>query len=101
MFVTANRFTVENEEKGQKLIERFAEGSGGITEQSGFVRFEFLSPSEDGDTYISQTYWESEEDFETWTESEHFENAHSGDSGEEILTDHPTLETYDVEFSHE
>ena len=100
MFVAANRFSVA-EGQGEKLIERFAESSENIADQPGFVRFDFLTPPEDGDTYIAQTYWESKAEFEEWTESEQFQHAHTGDSPEEILTEHPTLETYETAITHE
>lgn len=100
MFVAANRFDVVDGQ-GEKLIARFAESSADIAEQPGFVRFDFLAPPEDGDTYIAQTYWESKEDFEAWTDSEQFRNAHAGDSAEGLLTGHPTLETYETAITHE
>ena len=100
MFVAANRFDVVDG-KGEELVERFAESSEDIAEQPGFVRFDFLTPPEDGDTYIAQTYWESEADFEAWTESDQFENAHSGGGAEGLLNGHPALETYETAITHE
>ena len=100
MFVAANRFDVVDG-KGEELIARFAESSENIAEQPGFVRFDFLTPPEDGNTYVAQTYWESEEDFEAWTDSDQFRNAHSGGGAEGVLNGHPTLETYETAITHE
>lgn len=100
MFVAANRFTVADG-YGDELVERFTESSEDIAEQPGFVRFDFLVPPEDGNTYVAQTYWESEDDFEAWTDSEQFRNAHGGDAPTEMFEGHPTLETYETAITHE
>lgn len=100
MFVAANRFTV-TEGHGEELVERFAESSEDITEQAGFVRFDFLVPPEEGNTYIAQTYWESQADFEAWTDSEQFREAHAGGAPTELFDGHPTLETYETAITHE
>lgn len=93
MFVAANRFTAIDG-KGEKLIQEFAETAEGIGNEPGFIRFDFLAPPADGDTYIAQTYWESRANFEAWTESEHFRDAHDDHSAETLITEPPSLEIY-------
>ena len=80
MFVVANRIPV-------------AEGRG-----EGFVSLEILRPA-DADRYVVLTHWESEADFEAWTDSEEFRDAHSRDTPEGLVEGHPDLETHEVAMS--
>lgn len=97
MFVAANRFEIA-EGHGEAFVERFAERSESMTDRPGFVRFDLLAPAEDDDAnvYVAQTYWESRADFEAWTESEAFEDAHASNPPREMFESHPTLETYET-----
>lgn len=98
MIVVANRFRIE-EAYADEFVERFENSMGGVEDQPGFVQFELLTPAdEDTDTYVALTHWESREDFERWTDSEAFENAHSGGPPREAFREHPTLEVHDVAF---
>ncbi|MFB6073738.1 MAG: antibiotic biosynthesis monooxygenase [Haloarculaceae archaeon] len=100
MFVVANRFAVA-EGQGEAFVERFADSMGDVADQPGFVRFDLLAPADDRDTYVAQTYWESEADFERWTDSASFHEAHADSPPREMFTDHPTLETYETAVSRE
>lgn len=95
MIVVANRFEVAEEHEAA-FVERFRESSG-IEDQPGCVRFEFLSPVQ-ADTHVSMTYWESMEDFENWTESEHFREAHADAPEEGTFTAESHLEIHEVTF---
>jgi len=101
MFVAANRFEIADG-YGDEFVERFAERSDGMEDQPGFVRFDLLAPAdEDANVYVSQTYWETRADFEAWTESEAFEDAHSEHPPREWFESHPTLETYETAVTRE
>ncbi|MFB6266726.1 MAG: antibiotic biosynthesis monooxygenase [Halodesulfurarchaeum sp.] len=99
MFVVANRFRVA-EEYGDQFVERFENRRGTIEDQPGFVRFDLLAPADsDTETHVALTYWESREDFEAWTDSEAFEEAHAGDAPSGMFEDHPNLERHEVALS--
>jgi heme-degrading monooxygenase HmoA len=94
MFVVANRIPVA-EGHEDAFEDRFADRAGLVEDQPGFVRFELLRPA-DADRYVVVTHWESEDDFEAWTDSEAFREAHSRESPEGMFTGHPDLETHEV-----
>lgn len=100
MFVASNRFAVA-EGQGEALVERFVDGTGSVADQPGFVRFDLLAPTDEGDTYVGQTYWESRADFEAWTASEAFHDAHADRPPKELFTQPPSLETYETALTHE
>lgn len=101
MFVVANRFRVV-EEHADEFVERFRTSMGAVEEQPGFVRFEFLAPADDDtETYVAMTHWESEADFEAWTESEDFRDAHDDRPPGHIFEGHPELERHEVVVERE
>ncbi|MFB6166409.1 MAG: antibiotic biosynthesis monooxygenase [Haloarculaceae archaeon] len=100
MFVVANRFSVA-EGQGEAFVERFGENLSRVQDQPGFVRFDLLTPADDTDVYVAQTYWESREDFEVWTDSESFRDAHGDRPPEGMFTEHPTLEKFETAISRE
>jgi len=66
---------------------------------SGFVAFHLLrGPQRDDHTlYSSHTMWRSRADFEAWTRSEAFRQAHRGASGNRPLyLGHPEFEGFEV-----
>ncbi|MFB6113790.1 MAG: antibiotic biosynthesis monooxygenase [Halodesulfurarchaeum sp.] len=96
MIVVANRFRVA-EGYRDEFVDRFRRREGAIEEQPGFVRFDLLEPaSEDTEPFVALTYWESEEDFAAWTESDEFAAAHSGETPEDMFEGPPTLEVHEV-----
>ncbi|MFB6108170.1 MAG: antibiotic biosynthesis monooxygenase [Haloplanus sp.] len=99
MFVVANRIPVA-EGHGTDFEERFRKRAGRVEEQPGFVRLEVLRPV-DADRYVFLTHWESEADFEAWTDSEAFADAHSERPPEGMFEGHPDLETHEVVLSAE
>ncbi|MHB9287675.1 antibiotic biosynthesis monooxygenase family protein [Halobacteriales archaeon Cl-PHB] len=99
MIVVANRFHVAEDYEAE-FVDRFAEGSGNVTDHEGFVRFELLTPEShphgETATHVAKTYWESMDAFRAWTQSEDFEDAHSGDAPEEMFTAPNELEIHSV-----
>ena len=82
MFVAMNRFKViKGHEKDFEAVWRGRDSKLG--EMKGFVDFHLLrGPEQDGHTlYASHTVWASREDFETWTKSQQFRDAHK-DAGQ-------------------
>ena len=98
MIVVANRFRIA-EGYEDEFVERFENREGKIEDQAGFVRFDLLTPADgDTETFVALTYWESREDFEAWTDSEAFSDAHGTDAPREMFLDHPNLEVHEVAF---
>eukprot|EP00882_Tetradesmus_deserticola_P006157 GHRQ01006482.1.p1 GENE.GHRQ01006482.1~~GHRQ01006482.1.p1 ORF type:complete len:143 (+),score=38.08 GHRQ01006482.1:91-519(+) len=52
-----------------------------LKEMPGFVRFALLKCSNVPNKYISQSTWESEEAFKSWTQSQQFSKAHGEGKG--------------------
>lgn len=77
MYVVTNRIDVK---KGfaAKMANKFTSG-GKIQELPGFNRIEVwqIADSEDFDQMYVNTWWESEEDFKGWLNSDAFKEAHS------------------------
>ncbi|WP_415427051.1 heme oxygenase [Staphylococcus borealis] len=76
MFVVTNRITVQ---KGfaEKMAPRFTKG-GKIEALQGFHKIEVWKVERDKDSedmYVN-TWWETEKDFEAWTKSDAFKEAH-------------------------
>ncbi|MDU0421849.1 heme oxygenase [Staphylococcus haemolyticus] len=76
MFVVTNRITVK---KGfaEKMAPRFTKG-GKIEALQGFHKIEVWKVKRDHeneDMYVN-TWWETENDFEAWTKSDAFKEAH-------------------------
>lgn len=59
-----------------RFEERFRNSAEKIDDREGFLRLEILRPV-DAERYIILTYWESKKDFEDWTSSQEFKDAHS------------------------
>lgn len=96
MFVAMNRFRVV---KGSE--EAFEEVWKGrdtrLGEMKGFVDFHLLRGAEHDDhtLYASHTIWSSREDFEAWTKSEQFREAHKGaGQNKPLYLGHPEFEGF-------
>ena len=76
VFVVTNRITVK---KGfaEKMAPRFTKG-GKIEELKGFHKIEVwqVNVDEDSEDMYVNTWWETEEDFKAWTQSDAFKEAH-------------------------
>jgi len=97
MIVTCNRIPV-NPEHAEAFEERFADRSTLVDGMPGFISFQLLRPKKAGDPYIVMTFWESEEHFNAWTQSEEFKEGHarSGSLPPQTFAGHPKLEMFDV-----
>mgnify|MGYP000078863264 CR=1 FL=1 len=95
MIVVQNRFEIA-EGYEDEFLERFSNREGTIEEREGFRSFKLLRPADaDTNTFVAMTVWDSRADFEAWTDSEAFGDAHGGDA-REMFAGHPTLEVHEV-----
>ena len=97
MVVSSNRIYV-NPEFADQFEERFRSRAGLVETMPGFVSFQLLRPTKDGDPYIAMTHWQSMEQFNAWTESDAFRQGHarSGTLPAEAYPQHPVLEVHEV-----
>lgn len=93
MLVVANRIPVASGYEDQ-FEARFGSDTG-LSEQPGFIRNFVLRPIQ-GDYYTVMTFWESREQFDRWTESDHFRQRHRGSLPPEAYRGRPTLEIYEA-----
>ena len=75
--VKINAITVPAE-RADELVERFANRAGEVSKMPGFEAFELLRPTDDRDVFLVYTRWRSEEDFQTWLNSQAFQQGHAG-----------------------
>lgn len=76
MFVVTNRITVK-QGFAKKMAPRFTQG-GKIESLKGFNKIEVWQVDKDDDTedmYVN-TWWDTEEDFNNWLNSDAFKEAH-------------------------
>lgn len=80
--IKINAITVP-EDSGEELGRRFASRHGSMEGTPGFEGFELLQPTDGRNVWLVVTRWASDEDFENWRNSEHFQRSHSegGDAG--------------------
>jgi heme-degrading monooxygenase HmoA len=97
MLIITNRIPV-NPEFNEQFEERFRNRASFVDKMDGFISFQLLRPKQDGDPYIVQTVWESEEYFRAWTESEEFKQGHSKSSTapEGMFAGRPKMEMHEV-----
>jgi len=94
MIAITNRLPVK-EGAADRLVSQFSEGHGSVQDFSGFRSMEVLR-SEDDDEVMVITWWDSREDFERWVNSDDFQRAHAGLSGQELLSGRPQMGSYEV-----
>lgn len=97
--VVSNRIPVA---KGwePEFERRWAERKWTIARLPGFVRTEVMRPVK-GDFYVVMTHWRSMEDFERWTESDAFQEAHADPPPREAFSAPNVLEVHEVFASKE
>jgi heme-degrading monooxygenase HmoA len=102
MIVVQNRVPVA-EGHEDAFIERFRARRGLVDGQPGFIRNMVLRPipgerfsSSEPPFHIVLTFWESEEHFRAWTESEAFKAAHSRVLPREMFRGRAQLEIHEV-----
>ena len=74
---------------------RWKQRKWSIAQSPGFIRTEVLRPMK-GDHYVVMTYWRSKEDFERWTESQAFMEAHANTPPKEAFTGPSKLEIHEI-----
>ncbi len=77
MFEAHNRLQVQNDEQRHMLEDRFSKAAEHMTKIPGFLKFTMLR-AQDGSHYLVKTLWESEQHFQDWVKSPHFQAAHGG-----------------------
>lgn len=94
VIVVANRIPVS---KGweEEFEKRWRNRKWSIAGLPGFLGTEVLRPVK-GDTYIVQTHWRSMKDFEGWTKSAAFGEAHADPPPREAFAGPNTLEVHEV-----
>lgn len=97
MIVVSNRIPV-NPEHAAAFEERFADRASLVDGMPGFVSFQLLRPTQEGDPYVVMTFWESDAHFQAWTESDSFKQGHarSGSLPPDAFLGHPKLEVHEV-----
>ncbi len=76
MITVANRIPV-HPDYAETFEQRFAERLGAVDREPGFVAYRLLRPTKSDEPYVVFTFWESEEHFRAWTESESFREQHA------------------------
>jgi heme-degrading monooxygenase HmoA len=98
MYIAMNRFQViRGEERAFEEVwlnrDTFLDGA------TGFVEFHLLrgEPEDEYTLFTSHTVWRSRADFELWTHSEAFRQAHRNAGGNKPLyLGHPRFEGFEV-----
>jgi heme-degrading monooxygenase HmoA len=75
--VKINAITVPAE-RADELVERFANRAGAVSKMPGFEAFELLRPTDERDVFLVYTRWRSEDDFQSWLDSQAFQHGHAG-----------------------
>ena len=66
---------------GPELEARFAARAGAVENSPGFQAFQLLRPVEGETRYFVMTWWESEEAFQGWLNSQDFAKGHANAGG--------------------
>lgn len=92
-FVVMNNIPVTDDNR-PIFEDRFRNRSRKIEVMPGFVAFRLLKPLR-GNTYIVFTQWQKKKDYDLWTESEQFKQAHDNKMRKPAYYgDRPFLHTY-------
>jgi heme-degrading monooxygenase HmoA len=98
MFIAMNRFQVIRGEE-QAFENVWLSRDTYLDGVPGFIEFHLLrGPAEEDHTlFSSHTIWRSREDFEAWTRSENFRQAHRGaGDNKPLYLGHPRFEGFEV-----
>jgi heme-degrading monooxygenase HmoA len=77
MITVANRIPVKPE-MAEAFEETFRNRDTNVDKYEGFVALQLLRPSKPEDPYVIFTFWEKEENFRAWTQSDDFKEQHRG-----------------------
>lgn len=98
MYIAMNRFQiVPGQEEAFEQVWR--ERDTRLKEVPGFIEFHLLKgpTTQEHTLYASHTVWRSYADFEAWTRSEAFRQAHQGAGDRRhIYLGHPVFEGFEV-----
>jgi len=100
MFIAMNRFKVER--GSEEDFENIWKGRDSkLGEMAGFVSFNLLRGSTNEDEgftlFASHTIWKTKSDFEAWTKSQNFRDAHrNAGSSRSIYKGPPVFEGFEV-----
>ncbi|PWE33367.1 antibiotic biosynthesis monooxygenase [Maritimibacter sp. 55A14] len=98
MFIAMNRFRVAKGKEAD-FEEVWRSRRTRLDEMAGFREFRLLRgpEAEDHTLYASHTIWESRADFEAWTKSQQFRDAHK-DAGQNkpLYLGHPQFEGFEA-----
>lgn len=72
---------------GDEVALRFAERINAVDGSDGFLGFELMRPTDNRETWLVVTRWETEEDFLSWVQSPAFAEGHR--SAMEVAKDRP------------
>ena len=75
MFVVVNSVSISDPSEKRYEMDVRDHADQYLVGQAGFRRLELLNPESDSD-YLLLAYWDFEEAFEQWTETDGFEAAH-------------------------
>ena len=99
-FIAMNRFKVPKD-SGADFEQVWLKRDSHLNDMQGFVEFHLLRGPEQEDhiLYSSHTVWRSKADFEAWTRSDAFRQAHAraGDnSSKKLFLGHPQFEGFEA-----
>lgn len=97
MILVSNRIPV-NPDYAEAFEETFRNRAGRVENMDGFVRFQILRPTQDGQPYVVQTFWESMDAFEGWKTSDAFQAQHgqSRSLPDNALLGRPQIEIHEI-----
>lgn len=98
MFIAMNRFRIHHgfEDAFERL---WRERESYLSALDGFLAFRLLKGPDDGECtlYASHTTWERRADFEAWTQSDQFRQAHAqAKAPKGTYAGHPVFEGFEV-----
>lgn len=100
MYIAMNRFQVKKD-KAREFEQIWLNRESKLPDMPGFVEFHMLRGPEYEDhiLYSSHTVWETESDFEAWTQSDAFNRSHAQSNAapaERATLGHPQFEGFEV-----
>ncbi|GHG92138.1 antibiotic biosynthesis monooxygenase family protein [Pseudodonghicola xiamenensis] len=99
-FIAMNRFKIRPGREAD-FEQIWKDREGRLNEMKGFREFRLLkgAEGEDHTLYSSHTLWETKDDFEAWTNSEQFRDAHKNvgkREGQSPIMGHPQFEGFET-----
>jgi heme-degrading monooxygenase HmoA len=93
--VRINAITVPAE-RADELVTRFANRAGEVSKMPGFEAFELLRPTDERDVFLVYTRWRSQEDFDSWVNSNAFQHGHRAHNAQGPVSTQAELWSFDV-----